>query len=281
MRSGRNFFALITLLLLVLLSTACSQGDPEADKAAADAEEWAALEQAKNDLYAKRQELADMQARLDAEPAEGEADATTDGADGEAAEGDAEAAPTAEELAAQVDTLKDEVDDMSADFSNKLVQFINNQGITEGQEFTDIQRQAFNLKAQEDILIAMEFIDRGGEYQRAIDIISSSLTIDPTNELLLEAKANAEALRYMTQERFDQVKKGMTPDEVRELLGVPKSNNKREFENGITGWFYQKETPPNSAAGIFFQEKKGELVVYKTDFDAVKGTQEDGEGEEG
>jgi hypothetical protein len=268
MRSGRNLFALITLLFLALFTVACSQSDPEAEKAAADAEAWTALEGAKQELDAKRQELAELMARIEAGPPE-DATPAADAADG--AEGDAEVEPmpTAEELAASADELKKQVDALTTSFTTQLVSFINSQGITEGQELTEQQRKAFDMKANEDILVAMEFIDKGGEYPRAIDILSGSLVHDPTNEALLAAKAKAEELRYMTQERFDQVKKGMTIKEVRALLGIPKLVNQREFENGITGWFYQKEEP-NTAAGIFYQKKNDQLVVYKIDFDAVK-----------
>lgn len=282
MLSGRKLFALSILLLLVLLQAACSQGDPEAEKAAVDAAEWAALEQAKKARDDKRQELVDFQALMaaseadegtDADASEGDA---SEGDEGEGADAEGEAPMTAEDMAAKLDTLNDAVEDLSADFSTKLVAFINNQSITEGQEFTEIQRKAFNFKAEEDIMIAMEFIDKGGEYQRAIDILSGSLNFDPSNEMLLEAKAKAEELRYMTEERFAQVKKGMSQEEVRALLGTPKSNNQREFENDVTGWFYPKEDPPKSAAGVFFQSKNDELLVYKTDFDAVKGPAQEG-----
>ncbi len=274
MRSGRNLFALITLLLFALFSAACSQSDPEAEKAAADAEAWTALEGAKQELDAKRQELAELWERIEARESE-EAAAPVDEADAEGeTEGDAEAVPTAEELKASAEELRNEVDEMTTSFTTQLVSYINSQGITQGQELSEQQRKAFNMKSEEDILVAMEFIDKGGEYQRAIDILSGSLVYDPTNEALLAAKAEAEELRYMTQERFAQVKKGMSQAEALELLGMPKRHNQREFENGITGWFYQKEEP-NTAAGVFFQNKDDELVVYKTDFDAVKApTQE-------
>ena len=90
------------------------------------------------------------------------------------------------------------------------------------------------------------------------------------------AKAKAEELQYMTEERFAQVKKGMSTEEVRELLGTPKRNNQREFDGDVTGLFYPKQDPPKSAAGVFFQVKNDELTVYKTDFDAVQAPTQEG-----
>ena len=58
-------------------------------------------------------------------------------------------------------------------------------------------------------------------------------------------------------------------EEVRALLGTPKRSNVREYEDrGVTGWYYPK--PKREAAAVYFQEKKGELKVYKLDFEAVK-----------
>ena len=267
MRSGRKFFALGALLLLITGLGACSSGpDPAEEKAAQDAEAWAALQEAKTTLDTKRAELMTLKDQIAGKLPEGEGDA-------EAAEGDEggeEATPVSpEELQAQADALKEEIFSLTDDFAGQLIGFINSQGLVEGAELTTEQREAFNMKAQEDILVAQEYISEGGDYQRAIDIYTTSLLSDPTNELLLEAKAKAEELRHMTEERLGTVKKKMTRDEVRDLLGIPKSSNIREFDNGVIGWFYPKETP-REAAGVFFQEKGGEFTVYKVDWNAIK-----------
>jgi hypothetical protein len=81
----------------------------------------------------------------------------------------------------------------------------------------------------------------------------------------------------MTQERFAQVKKGMTKDEVRELLGQVMLSNLREFppakasDRPVEGWFYKKKD--GGAAGVYFREKRkgqGDWAVYNVDFDAIK-----------
>ena len=75
----------------------------------------------------------------------------------------------------------------------------------------------------------------------------------------------------MTQERFGQVKKKMTMNEVRSLLGQVKRQLIREYEDeNATAWFYEKED--TGAAGVFFRESKvgrGDWKVYHTDFDAI------------
>ena len=87
----------------------------------------------------------------------------------------------------------------------------------------------------------------------------------------------------MTEERFAQVKKKMTRDEVREILGQVMLSNLREYpERGVIGWFYRKED--GGAAAVYFREKrKGDdnWVVYDTNFNAVKQQVIEGDEEGG
>ena len=125
------------------------------------------------------------------------------------------------------------------------------------------------MKTHEDMIVAQEFIDKGGDYRRAIEIYQTALIADPNNEELQAAIAEAEELRFMNEERFSQVSKNMTEEEVREVLGpVYLQNIKRYEDQGVTAWYYRKQD--GGAAGVFFQEKRGVLKVYKFDFSAVK-----------
>ena len=271
MRCARTLSALSISLLAVLSLSACGPQEAKDDQAAVQAEAWASLQQAKADLDAQRQELAELRDRLAAaaEAPEGEAAPAGEGEEGEA--GDA-APPTEEQLA----ELREKVDKMAADFTGQVAEFINSQEIYEGEPLTEIQRAAFDMKAGEDILVAQEYIDKAGNYQKAIDIYNTALLADPESEILLAAKAEAEELRYMTEERFAEVKKGMPREEVKKLLGTPMPVNVREFEEGkVIGWFYPKEEP-RTAAGVYFRQKKGEFVVYSSDFEAIKADEEEG-----
>ncbi len=268
MRRGRKLFALPGVALALLASLACGPTTEVDEQAVKAAEDWAWLEQAKADLDGKRTELAELRARIDGEsPGEEDAGTESEGAAGESTE----EAPSPEELTAQADALQEEIYGLADSFGGRLVQFINDQNISVKSERTEIQKQAFRMQSDENIELAREYIGKGGEYQRAIDIYNQALISDPNNEKLAAAKAEAEALRYMTEERLAEVKKNMTEREVRNLLGTPKSQNVREFDGGVIGWFYPKEEP-NTAAAVFFREKKGELKVYKIDFEAVKSS---------
>ena len=274
MRRGTKLFALAGTALALLVLLGCEPEVSEEElKAAKTAEDWAALETAQAELDAKRAELAELQQLIDNPPEEQADEEQAEGAGGEGAEG-AEPPPSPEELAAQAESTQNEVYKLSDDFGAQLVEFINDQGISVGGELSEVQTKAIRMKSDLDIDLAQGYID-GGEYGRAIDIYNQALTLDPDNEKLTAAIANAEARRYMTQERLAEIKKDMTEDEVRELLGTPKAQNVREFDGGVIGWFYPKEDPPNTAAAVFFRERKGTLKVYKTDFEAVKAQEEE------
>ncbi len=277
MRRGRKLYALPSVVLALFALSACKTGPTEEElQAAKTAEDWTAIEQAKAGLDAKRAELAELQQQIasageEAEGGTGEGGGEGEG-EGEGEEG-AEAPPSPEELAAQAEGAQEDVYKLADDFGAQLVTFINDQGISVGGELTEKQAEAIRMKSDLDIDLAQGYID-GGEYGRAIDIYNQARILDPDNEKLTAAIAYAEEHRYMTEERLAEIKKNMTEDEVRELLGTPKVQNVREFDGGVIGWFFPKEEP-NTAAAVFFREKKGALKVYKTDFEAVKAPSEE------
>ena len=125
------------------------------------------------------------------------------------------------------------------------------------------------MKSEEEIHLARTYIERGGDYQRAIDIYKEAMLVDPGNPRLKEALANAEARRYMTPATFAQARKGMDQDEVRRLLGQPNLNNVRTYpDRDVVGWFYPRD-PRGTAAAVWFHKEDGRLVVYLTDFEAL------------
>ena len=280
---GRTFLALASLVLLALFAGCSGDGQDEAAEQASAL--WNEIQQQKDKLDAERTELGELEQQLiaaesagDEEAAEGEDAEPTE--DGEAAE-PAEPAMTPDEIQAKIDELRSTITADTDALYGKVVETINNSGLVEGAELTPEQRQAFDMKAEIDIIYAQEYIDRGGDYQRAIDIYGQALRSDPTNEKLLAARAEAERLQHMDEERFALVKKGMTQAEVRQVLGTVKNTNVREFtEQSRIGWFYRKED--GGAAGVYFKEKStgsGNWVVEVFDFDAIKPPSAEGEEE--
>lgn len=256
----RALFALGPLTLLALGLAACApqeQVDPAAQQAA---EDLAWLKENKPILDAKRQELDELNARLasDAPAAEEEGD------EGEPL--------TPEELEAQSAALKSEIEQLTEDVGKRVVDYLNNANISVGAELTPDQQFAVDVKIGEDIVVAKEYIEKGGNYKRALEIYNSDRQLDTDNEMLMAAIAEAEELRWMSEERFGQCKKGMSQDEVREVLGQVMPRNVQEYpERNVVAWFYRKEA--GGAAGVFFKEKKkgqGDWVVYNLDYNAVK-----------
>jgi len=289
MRREVTLFALLSLILVLLGLAACGPAE-EQPTAGPGAEELAWLKENKPIVDAKRAELREAQEVLaagefpepEAEAAESEGEAET--GEAETAEGAGEggvkplAEMTREELEARVGVLQDEVTRLSDQVAEKVVAYLNAAQLTVDGERTPDQQFAIDVKVGEDILVAQEYVDKGGDYSRALDIYHMAQALDPDNPELLAAIAKAESDRYMTEERFAQVKKKMTEDEVRRLLGQVKHTNVREFEDkGVVGWFYRKED--GGAAGVYFKESKGQMLVYSTDYNAIAQEIREGEDE--
>ena len=128
--------------------------------------------------------------------------------------------------------------------------------------------EAIRTKSAEDLLLAREHIERGGDYAKAIDILSSARVIDPGNQELAAAQAEAERLRYVDEERFSRIENGMTEDDVRAELGQVKQQNVRYPAAGQVVWLYPRED--GAAAAVFFRAgPDGVLEVDDTNFEAV------------
>lgn len=244
-----------------VMATGC--GSSEDAKAGAQDAAFQPIRDSAAALDAKRQEIANLEVQIaEADAAAGE----------EAGEGEA-AGPSVEELQAQLSQAETDATTMSEDFMNELVMFLNSADMVEGEAPAGVVLEAIRLKSGEDLLIAKEYIVKGGDYRRALDILDTALVLDPDNPDLQAAKAQAEADQFMTEERFAQVQRGMTPEQVQALLGTVNRHNVRDYpERNVTAWFYRRED--KGAAGVYFQEKGGEQTVYKVDFDAVESEEE-------
>lgn len=264
MQQTHRGFLVCAVLAVLALSVACGGGGA-AKEDQAKTEEWAWLTETQQTLVSKRQELADLKAQVEAV------------AEVEVAEGDPEAAAATEDLAAQIEVLGGEVEALTEEFGNRLVGFINADPMIEGEPPTERQIEALRMKSGEDIILAEEWIERGGDYKRAIEIISTALLYDADNEELKAALARAEADRYMSEERWAAAKKGMTEDQIRKVLGQVNLHNIREYpDKDVVAWFYPT-AEDGSAAAVWFQpnKKSGALEVYQIKFEAIKPDQPD------
>lgn len=249
---------------------ACGGG--EKDQAAQREAEFAAIKQQKAALEAKRLEVAQLEERIAAAESMGEeAEEAEEAAPAEAEEemaGEAETA-SVEELEQQLAAAEKEAQSMSEEFMTNLVNFLNSANMVQGEEPSGVLLEAIRMKSAEDMMIAKEYITKGGDYRRAIEILQTAQMLDPNNPELQAALDKAEAEQYMTEDRFAAVSKGMTMDEVQDVLGTVNVHNVRQYpEKNITAWFYRRED--KGAAGVYFQDKDGQMVVYRADYDAIK-----------
>lgn len=255
----------VTCALLVAVAAAGCGEDPEVAAERAREEQWQKVEQSYQELTAKREQLE--AARTAEEAAAGDAEGGAAAAEGEeAADGASAGAADGASAGADLAALETEVNDLADDFYQHLVEFINANPPVAGETPPERVQQAIRMKSDEDIRIARGWIEQGGDYRRAIDILSGALQADPGNEALEAELAEAESMRFVTEERFAQIEDGMTRDEVRAVLGQVNLRNIRDYpEKDAVAWFYPRDER-GSAAAVWFRERQGEYVVYESDF---------------
>ncbi len=244
--------AFVSVVALFAALAACGPSEEER-VSAARADAWAELEEDQAALKAKREELSALRARA-AAPAEGE---------------DAEA------LAAEVEALDGQAGDDADAFNQKLVNYINEAEWELGGEMTPEQRDAFGMMSAEAMYTAEEYVVKGGDYRRAVDIIERAMANDPENPALQERLAQYQADRYVGAERLDQVKNGMTEAEVEGILGKVYNHNQRSFPDGRFAWFYPKDPEEHgdgAAAGVYFNQAR---EVFRKQWEAVEGRKEE------
>ena len=240
----RKLAFLLAFAALGAAFAGCSRSSPAPDEQGREAgaeAEWSWIRGTKRELDARRRELARLEA----------------------------AQPRNAPAPAALTALREEVRGLSEELNRRLVDFLNARPPVAGEPLAGRTLEAVRMKSDEDVRLAREHIEKGGDYQRAVEIYEAALAVDPDNPRLRQELASAQARRYMTAERFAQVREGMTQDEVRSLLGQPNLNNVREYpERGITAWFYTKDSQ-GAAAAVWFQRQAKGSLVYQADFDAL------------
>ncbi len=173
-----------------------------------------------------------------------------------------------EELPGQIQELKKQIDGKYEALQEQLADFLN----VALNEFPEdpITDKALMIYSEEALVTAGDHVKNAGDYKKAIEILATaknyyeSLGKEPYKKLV-DAIARYEDLRYITRERFDKVKKGMTMDEVSEVAGPAYYGNRRE-EKGAVMWLYPRRD--GGAAAVYFRKKTGK--VYAKNWNAVK-----------
>jgi len=137
----------------------------------------------------------------------------------------------------------------------------------ESQETAD----ALIIYSDEAILVALDMVEKSGDYKKAIDHLNTAESyfeaagLTPYHPLVAQV-AEFDDWRFITQERFDAVKKGMTKEEVAALVGQVYYRNVQETpDKGVETWLYKKRE--GGAAGFYFKIKTQK--VYDKNWEAV------------
>jgi hypothetical protein len=114
-------------------------------------------------------------------------------------------------------------------------------------------------------------VAKAGDYKKAIDHLTNAqgyfeaAGLTPYHPLVAKIE-QLDSWRFITKERFDQVEKGMTKDEVTELVGKVYFRNIQESpDKGVETWLYKKRE--GGAAAFYFRMKTDKL--YDKNFEAV------------
>jgi tetratricopeptide (TPR) repeat protein len=241
----------------------CGGGSEKVDEAREA--EWAWLVENKAKLDSLRQEVTELEESIKAAPTEEEGET----------EGEEEGAVSVADLEQQLDGRQAEAETLADTLMQRLVGYLNAEPMIEGEPLTESQLAAIRMKSDEDMVLAREYIQKGGDYRRAIDIYQTALQLDPENDELMAALESAKEDRYVSEEKFAAVKNGMTQDEVRTALGPVNLHNIREYpDRNVEAWFYPT-AERGYAAAVWFRENKksGDQVVYQLKYDAVSPEQ--------
>jgi hypothetical protein len=249
-RPWATALGLVILPLFASLLLGC--GSAEEERAArARQREWSSLRHTKRALDAERRELTRLRGQLAAAPV---------GPDG---------APTGEAataLAADVAARERRIGARSAALGKRLVRYAAGFARREGEPMPPALQEAIRLKSDEDVEVAQEWIERGGDYRRAIEIYETQRHLDPGYARLEQALARAREMRHVTSERFARVRPEMTRAEVRAALGpVNLRQVLRRPAERLEAWFYPSVGGGRAAVYFRYDEERRAYVVYRTE----------------
>lgn len=137
--------------------------------------------------------------------------------------------------------------------------------VTEYYKRTGDSRAAA-LLAGEKIYIGDEYLNVLSRYDKAIASYRDALQIDPANQDAVQRIAKAEERRFVTMTSFASLKTGMTEQEVRNLIGLPREDwIKQVVQNSrvYSVWIYPKAD--GGASAVYFDNG----VVYHTNWNAA------------
>lgn len=175
-----------------------------------------------------------------------------------------------EELAAKLPEMATRSETIYDNLQAQLADFLT-VGLNDHPQST-VTAEALIIYSDEAMIVSEDIVAKSGDYKKAIerlDVAKGYYTAigKPIYQPLEEKSALFQDWRFITQERFDTLKKGMTMDEVKATVGVPYHANIQDDEKrGVQTWLYKKRE--GGAAAVYFKIKSGKM--YSTNWDVIK-----------
>lgn len=223
-------------------------------------------------LEQKREELATLSEQIDNyKPIE----VTVTEGEGEEA---TEAPATLEELNTKLGDLKKEVSNLTNDFQTKLQDFLyaldselanvrkSNPNVNMRKE----HKEANMFFTDETITVCTEWVEKQGDFKKAIETMEETLANDPDNKAARDFLDKLKVDQFMTPEKLALVQRGMKEFEVAKTIGMVYRNFKESWpEQGTMAWFYPRED--TGVAGVYFIKGSDDVYsVFKINYDAKK-----------
>ena len=137
------------------------------------------------------------------------------------------------------------------------------QGYLDGQAI-----RACSLYANERIRLGDSYMYVLARYDRAIAMYESALAVDPQNAAARQRLDLARLRRFVELDSFSRIHTGMSEDEVRRLVGMPREDwIKQVIQKGrvYSVWIYPKRD--GGASAVYFDNGQ----VYHTNWNAAPG----------
>ena len=259
MKTIRVLPCVLVGILAIGLNLGCSRGPTEEELKFAELQaQFTTIQEQFDHLQEVRAELAAKRAAVSEIEAEDERKLSD------------EQKALLEDSLAEIEALSSQEEEAFEQVEGNLAEFLN-VALNDFPEAEETQK-ALDIYSMEAIIVAEDMVTKAGDYAKAIDHLGAVGSLYDQVGLdaypgIDEKIAWLNSWRFITQERFDEVKKGMTKDEVKVLAGVPYYQNiQKDEKRGVETWLYRKED--GGAAAIYFKMKTGK--VYNKNYDAIK-----------
>lgn len=164
-----------------------------------------------------------------------------------------------QKLEEEVKAASRELDQIFSEDQNELAAFLNT-ALNDAPQAPETL-EGLKIYAEDAILNARDYMNEAGDYRKAVELLETAesyftMTSATPPEELSELLEEAKRFRFITKDRFDAVKKGMSKAEVRAITGTPLALNVREQEvkgQKITVWLFRSEE--GDIASFFFNQK--------------------------